>query len=206
MNPGLTVLLVLLLLAAGVLAWWLLTQRTKKPQEPAPREDIIADIDKPSIDQLKQLQLGDVVHYESSNWFVRGSLHFDEQGYVWNEYLLDDATSKRWLSLEDDESFEVSLWHALPEGDIEQGTVGDRDIIVGGVAYRLQEQGTADFTASGATGTQPSGSVKYADYKSVDGKLLGFENYGTRWEPALGEVLQPWELTVFPSTDRHGTL
>ncbi|MER6942266.1 DUF4178 domain-containing protein [Nocardioides sp. NPDC000441] len=52
----------------------------------------------------------------------------------------------------------------------------------------------------------PSGTAEYADYKSVDGKLLGFEKWGSNWEPSLGEVLQPFELTVYPSTDRPATL
>lgn len=195
----------LLVVAAAVgLTVWLLRRRTK--QQPKLPDDFIGDRDKHAADQLRMLQNGDVVEYLGHNWFVRGRLDFDEDGYRWTEHMLDDAEVKRWLCVEDDESFEVSLWHSIALGDIEQGGPGDRDVIVEGVAYRLQEQGTARFSALGATGTSPSGSVDYADYKSVDGKLLGFERFGTGWEPSLGEVVQPWELTVFPSTDRPATL
>lgn len=201
------ILLVLVVLAAvGGGLWWWLQQRRKEAARPPEPQDIIGEADKYNVDQLKQLRTGDVVHYEAENWFLRGTIDFDEHGYTWSEHMLDDADRKRWLCVEDDEGFEVSLWHTIAEGDIEQGGPGDRDVIVGGIAYRLQEQGTATFTANGSTGTAPTGTVKYADYKSVDGRLLGFENFGGRWEASLGEVLQPWELTVFPSTDRPGSL
>jgi len=191
-------------LALVALVVWLVTRRRK--QGPRVPEDFIGDQHKHAADALRMLQNGDVVEYLGHNWFVRGRLDFDEDGYRWTEHLLDDADTKRWLCVEDDESFEVSLWHAIALGDLEQGGAGDRDVIVEGIAYRLQEQGTARFSALGATGTSPTGSVEYADYKSVDGKLLGFEKFGSGWEPSLGETLHPWELTVFPSTDRPATL
>ena len=198
-------LVIIVLAAAAALAVWLVNKR-KKAAAPRPPEDFIGDQNKHAADQLRMLQNGDVIEYLGHNWFVRGRLDFDEEGYRWTEHMLDDAETKRWLSVEDDESLEVSLWHAIALGDIEQGQVGDRDVIVGGVAYRLQERGTARFSATGATGTAPSGTCDYADYKSVDGRLLGFEKWGSSWEISLGEVLQPWELTVYPGTDRPASL
>lgn len=195
--------LLVIAVVVGVTVWAL---RRRKQAAPKPPEDFIGDRDKVSADALRMLQNGDVVEHLGHNWFVRGRLDFDESGYTWTEHMIDDAETRRWICVEDDESFEVSLWHGIAVGDIEQGAVGDRDVIVGGVAYRLQEQGTARFSALGATGTSPSGTVEYADYKSVDGKLLGFEKFGSSWEPALGETLHPWELTVYPSTDRPATL
>lgn len=187
------------------LTFWLL-ERRKRKQPPVGPDDFIGERDKHAADQLRMLQNGDVVEYLGHNWFVRGRLDFNEDGYVWTEHMLDDAEFKRWLCIEEDEGFEVSLWHSIALGDIEQGAPGDRDVIVEAVAYRLQEKGSAQFSALGATGTAPSGTVEYADYKSVDGRLLGFERYGSGWEAALGEVVQPWELTVFPGTDRPATL
>lgn len=200
-------LAVLLVLAAAAAAvWWFLRRRRQQQVADRRPEDFIGDQHKVAADALRMLQNGDVVEYLGHNWFVRGRIELDEDGYRWTEHMLDDAETRRWLCVEDGEGFEVSLWHAIALGDIEQGSVGDRDVIVGGVAYRLQERGTARFTASGATGTSAEGTVEYADYKSVDGGLLGFEKWGAGWLPSIGEVLQPWELTVYPSTDRPATL
>lgn len=188
--------------AVAALVVWLV-QRNKKPQPGFQQpDDVVGTADFVSTDALKKLQNGDVIEYLGHKWFVRGRLDFNEDGYVWTEHLLDDAEEKRWVSVEEDEGFEVALWHAIPLGDIDQGTAGDRDVIVGGTAYRLQEKGTARFSALGSTGTAPSGQAEYADYRSSDGKLLGFEKFGSSWEASLGEVLQPFELTVFPGSDR----
>lgn len=185
----------------GVTIW--LLQRRKKPGEsPWQPDDVVGTADVASTEALRDLRNGDVIEYLGHKWFVRGRLDFNEEGYLWTEHLLDDADEKRWVCVEDDEGFEVSLWHSLALGDIDQGAAGDRDVIVAGVAYRLQEQGTARFSALGSTGTAPSGNVDYADYKSKDGKLLGFEKFGSSWEASVGEVLQPFELTVFPGSDR----
>jgi hypothetical protein len=181
---------------------WVMQRRNKPKPAPAAPEDVVGTADFVSTEALRRLANGDVIEYLGHKWFVRGRLDFNEDGYVWTEHLLDDAEEKRWVSVEDDEGFEVSLWHSIPVGDIDQGTAGDRDVIVAGVAYRLQEQGTARFSALGSTGTAPSGEVGYADYRSQDGRLLGFEKFGSSWEPSLGEVLQPFELTVFPGSDR----
>jgi|SRR5690625_1182250 len=199
-------LLILLVIAAAVaVIIWLRRRRSTQETSRQP-DDFIGDRDKHAADQLRQLQNGDVVEYLGHNWFVRGRIDFNEDGYTWTEYMFDDAESKQWLSVEEDESFEVALWRSIPLGDIEQGEVGDRDVIVGGVAYRLQERGTARFTADGSTGTAANGTAQYVDYKSVDGKLLGFEQWGSSWEVSVGEVVQPWELTVYPGTDRPASL
>lgn len=200
------VVLLVVVAAAAVVVWYLKHRQDERRKQARPPEDVIGDVDKPSADQLRMLAVGDVIDHHGQQWFVRGRLDFDEHGYRWAEHLLDDASTRRWLCVEDDEGFEVSLWQGIADGDIEQGSPGDRDVIAGAVAYRLQEQGTATFAGEGSTGTAESGSCRYADYKSADGKLLGFENYGGRWEASLGETLQPWELTVFPSTDRPGSL
>ncbi|HET7328565.1 MAG TPA: DUF4178 domain-containing protein [Nocardioidaceae bacterium] len=186
--------------AVAAIVWFV--RRRSRPAATTAPDDIIGDVNKPSADALRALRNGDVVEYLGHNWFVRGRLDHDEHGYRWTDHMLDDAETKRWLGIEDDESFEVSLWHGVPLGAIEQGEVGDRDVIVDGVAYRLQERGTARFWSDGATGTAAEGSAEYADYRSKDGKLLGFERFGTHWEVSLGEVLQPWEITVYPGSDR----
>ncbi|MFW6772813.1 DUF4178 domain-containing protein [Nocardioides sp. CPCC 205120] len=199
--------LILLLVLAAAVAAAVVVVRTRKPATTGSRPpgDVIAENDLASVEPLRRLRVGDIVEYQGAMLFVRGRLDFDESGYTWTEHFLDDAEARRWLSVEDDEGFEVSLWRSIPAGDVEQGAPGDRDVIVGGVAYRLQERGSASFRAQGSTGTAPQGTAEYVDYASADGKqLLGFENFGGSWEASLGEPLQPWELTVYPGSDEPG--
>ena len=187
---------------AAAVVWFVKYRR--KPRSRAP-EDVIGDVNEPSDTALRNLRNGDVVEYLGHTWFVRGRLDHDEQGYRWTDHLFDDAETKRWLTVEDDESLEVSLWHGIPLGDLEQGEAGDRDVIVDGVAYRLQERGTSSYRAEGATGPASEGTAEYADYRSKDGRLLGFERFGSHWEVSLGEPLHSWELTVYPGSDRPAT-
>lgn len=199
------ILLAVLVVAAAA---WLLwkkygTKATPRPKRP---EDIIGDQHKAEIDQLKQIQNGDIILYQGEQWFVRGRIELDEGGFTWIEHLLDEGSQRRWLSLEEEEDFEVTLWTSIPAGEIEAGEAGDRTVAARGLAFTLQEKGQATFRASGSTGTTPTGQMRYADYRSNDGTLLGFENFGGSWEASIGEKLIPWELTVLPSTDRKGSL
>ncbi|HEY1133245.1 MAG TPA: DUF4178 domain-containing protein [Nocardioides sp.] len=199
MGWVIALLVVAAAVAAAVVIW---RTRTPKPSAARGPSDVIAESDLASVEPLRRLRVGDVVGYEGAMLFVRGRLDFDEEGFTWTEHFLDDDTTRRWLTVEEDEGFQVSLWRSLAAGDVEQGTAGDRDVIVGGIAYRLQEQGNASFRASGSTGTAPQGTAGYADYASADGKhLLGFEKFGSTWEASLGEPVQPWELTVYPGSD-----
>lgn len=206
MGWVIVLVIVVAAVAAGVV-WF--TTRKKAPaagSQTGRPVDVVAEADLASVEPLRRIRNGDLVEYEGVKLFVRGRIDFDESGYTWTEHFLDDDTTRRWLSVEDDEGFEVALWRSLPDGDIEQGAPGDRDVIVGGIAYRRQEEGSASFTSSGSTGTAPQGTVRYADYASADGKhLLGFENFGSRWEASLGEPLQPWELIVYPGSDEPTT-
>lgn len=205
MEPFVLVLVLLVLAAAVVLVWRTYASR-KETTTLRPPSDILGDAHKPEIDQLKQVQNGDIILRGDEQWFVRGRIELDEAGWGWVEHLLDEGSQRQWLSVEDEEQFTLTLWRSLPAGEIESGAAGDRTVVARGVAYTLQEKGTATFTASGATATAPSGSMQYADYASKDGDLLGFENFGGSWEASLGESIQPWELTVLPSTERKGHL
>lgn len=198
-------LLVVLVVAA---AGWLLWRTYRSKQTPAARHpgDVLGEQHKAEIDQLKQMQNGDIVLYQGEQWFVRGRIELDEGGFTWIEHLLDEGAQRRWLSLEEDEEFEVTLWTSIPAGEIEAGEAGDRTVAARGLAFTLQEKGQATFRASGATGTTPTGQMRYADYRASDGTLLGFENFGGSWEASIGEKLIPWELTILPSTDRKGSL
>lgn len=198
-SRGVEVLLLILLVAAvGVAIWWYRNRRAPKADQP--RRDPLAQRGGVE-DELRRLRPGAIITYEGRDHVVRGSLHFDQGGYTWDEHLLDDLAVRRWLSVEDDEGLEVALWRAIPLADVASGTAGDTEVTADGTTYRLSERGQARFSAEGTTGTSASGSAEYVDYDGGDGRLLSFERYGTTagWEVGLGAVVQPGELTVYPA-------
>lgn len=197
------VLLVVVLAVVALVVFWAARRAAARRAHEAasryaPHPDPFRRAEPGEADELRRLGPGDLVTYEGRDWTVRGSLHLDEGGSTWAEHLLDDASTKRWLSVEDAEDLEVALWEAVPLGDVDVGAPGDRTVTIRGVAYRLEERGSAAYRAEGTTGTAASGRCDYADYAAEDGRLASFERFGTSsWEVGLGRRLGPRDVTVY---------
>lgn len=148
----------------------------------------------------RRLRPGDIVEIRGTSYGVRGSLHFSEGNWGWAEHLLDDAHGvKRWLSVEEDPDLELVLWTAAPGATV---TPGPSTLDFEGRRYTSDESGQARYTGVGTTGLNPSGSVRYHDYRGPDGSLLSFEAYGDSgaWEVGLGEPLRRPEVMIYPAT------
>lgn len=150
-------------------------------------------------DYLQRLKVGDVVGYEGSDFLVRGSLRFDEDGYTWAEHLISDGEAQHWLSVEDDEGISVVLWQRVGRGELD-GEPGAPTVRHDGSSYALQEQGEAAYVAEGTTGTAPDGTARYADYRGSEGRLLSCERFGQSWEVSVGHEVLPRTLDVYPVT------
>lgn len=191
------ILVVLVLVAVGVGIWWWLQQRKKAAAATAaPAADPLRK-DSRGIDPRK-IKVGDVVAHEGRDFLVRGTLEFDQDGFRWQEHHLDDTSVRRWLSVEDDEELEICLWTAIDAPELAPGAA---ELAWEGTTYVREEQGRASFTASGSTGTGPTGTVDYVDY-AAGPKRLSFERYGTAgdWEVGIGEVVNERSLDIYPTT------
>ena len=199
MDPVTILLVIVAAVVVVVLVVRFLRAREAKRREEArsrPRRDPLADVHG-NEDYLHRLKVGDVVRYEASDHLVRGSLRFDEDGYTWAEHLISDDQVQQWLSVEDDEGISVVLWQRVGRGRLE-GEPGAATVHHDGVPYVLEEQGEASFTAEGTTGTAPSGTVRYVDYRSADGRRLSCEQFGRSWEVSVGLSVLPRSLDVYP--------
>lgn len=194
---GLLIVLVLVAAAAGI--WWWLQQRRKAEAADAGGQPVVDPLRKDSrgIDP-RRLKVGDVIAHEGRDFLVRGTLAFDQDGFRWQEHHLDDASVRRWLSVEDDEELELCLWTAVDAPDLAPGA---GELSWDGTTYVRKEQGRATFTASGSTGTGPSGTVEFVDY-AAGAKRLSFERYGSAgdWEVGIGEVVNERALDIYPTT------
>ena len=112
------VVLVGLVLVVGALVLWALAQRARRKLEDELRSRMSGKdpLQHPGDgSDLARLRPGDVVQYDGKDWVVRGSLSYDEDGYRWQEHLIDasgvQGELRRWLSVEQAESgLEVLLW------------------------------------------------------------------------------------------------
>lgn len=185
---------------AAVVAVVVVVRRVRQAREdrqpPPPRTDPFAtDGSRPDPRRLK---IGDIVGFDGRDYVVRGTIRLDQSGFAWEEHLLDDTTSRVWLSVEDDEGLELCLWNRVSGSPQVPGAASLTD---GGVDYLLAERGEAVFRAEGTTGTASSGDMEYIDYVAGD-RRLSFERFGaTTWEVSRGRVVGERELTIYPVSD-----
>lgn len=164
------------------------------------------------------LHLGATIHihypnsYQQCRYTIAGRLDYTEDGYQWTEYRLTthpgqpaDPHRDHWLAVDLNAPHGHVLWTPLREHRELAGltgTPGDRSLRTAGAVYKLTEHGTAEYTATGETGTPSHGHVTYVDYrlhKPRPGGLppqLTFEkNPDGSWEGALGTPIAPGTLT-----------
>lgn len=192
-----TLLLLLVVAAAvGAYVWWTRQQAAAKAKATTAPVDPLRK-DSRGIDPRK-IKVGDVVAHEGRDFLVRGTLAFDQDGFVWQEHHLDDTITRRWLSVEDDEELELCLWESVNAPELQPGA---NELVHDGVTYRKDEQGRAMFTATGSTGTAPAGTAEFVDYEA-GAKRLSFERFGTEgdWEIGVGEVVNERTLDIYPTS------
>jgi hypothetical protein len=176
---------------------------TPKPGPADPFRNVDDDADALRGDP-RRIAPGDIVDIRGVSYGVRGTLRFTEGDWGWAEHLLDDAHGRKvWLSVEEDPDLELALWTEVPSATVEPGAA---TIDFDGRRYTSDESGRARYTATGTTGLNPTGTVRYHDYAAPDGALLSFESYGegARWEVGRGEQLHRAEVLIYAqSTDEQ---
>jgi hypothetical protein len=153
---------------------------------------------------VRRLGPRDVVAYEGTDYVIDRTMRFDEDGFTWDEHLLDDAVGGRklWLSVEDDEGLEIIAWERLKGAALEPGP---GSLEHAGATYELDERGRANFTSEGVTGAPGGGKAEFADYECGD-QRLSFERYGddSGWEISAGRVISEHALDIYPSRGPNG--
>lgn len=173
----------------------------------APRDPFSGADDDAVRGDPRNLVPGDMVDIRGQTYAVRGTLRLQQSGYTWTENFIDTGTGRKcWISVEDDPDLEVVLWQELgPHMGGASAATGDHlspgphSIDLDGRRYISDESGQARFTSTGTTGVAPSGVMAYHDYESEDLRL-SFEDYGSGWEAARGEVLHRTDYRIYPST------
>ncbi|MEU5910983.1 DUF4178 domain-containing protein [Micromonospora sp. NPDC047527] len=180
-------------------------RKAARPAAPTAPVDPFRDSDSDALrGDPRRLKPGDIVEIRRVSYAVRGSVHLSEGGWSWAEHLLDTVDGdKRWLSVEEDPDLELVLWTAEPAATI---TPGASTLDFAGRRYATEESGQARYTATGSTGLDPTGTVRYHDYRASSGERLSFEAYGQAgWEVARGEQLHRADVMVYPQAGPGAT-
>lgn len=148
------------------------------------------------------LKAGDLVKQVGGpDFLVRRSLSCTEGGYRWNEHLLDDAQGvRKWLSVEDEDGLDLGLWAPITSADVDSGNAGDKTVVVSGVTYGLEEEGTANYSTVASGGQPTYGTVDYFQYEAPGGEMLAMQRYDQgNWEASVGEKVRSSDFEIFPS-------
>ncbi|MFN2539609.1 MAG: DUF4178 domain-containing protein, partial [Mycobacteriales bacterium] len=89
---------------------------------------------------------------------------------------------------------ELVLWERRPGVTLEPDTTVELE----GTSYQKDESGSATFTATGTTGTAPSGTMRYVDYRGPSSTRLSFERWSGdgSWEVSTGEPVAAESMQV----------
>jgi hypothetical protein len=149
---------------------------------------------------LMNLSLNDIVSYYDRDYIVEGRLDYREDGWHWIAYMLQDGDAIRWLSVEQDDGLEVSLWREIDDAPISQRMNGrpPETIEYRGINFRLIEYGSAQVTQQGRTGRRSGMSCDYFDYEGPQGEMFAIERWGNELEFSIGEEVEPYELDILP--------
>ncbi|MER7079242.1 protein of unknown function [Saccharopolyspora kobensis] len=192
------VVIVLIIVAVVAVVMGMRAKRAASEPQPQPPADPFHTGDQDSLrGDPRALKAGDIVEVRGRSFTVRGTLRLSEGGWTWSEHLLDDAKGTQvWLAVEEDPDLILSLWTPVDDA----GEPGPKTIAFGGRTYHSEESGSADFRSEATTGLAESGTVRYHDYESSDGALLGFESYGgADWEASTGEALSRYDVLIYPT-------
>jgi hypothetical protein len=156
----------------------------------------------PSLDRtVFTLEIGDIVQHLDTDWVVEGKLVYNNQGYTWLEYLLQDGSRRQWLFVEEDDVVEVALLEATSL--LEVGTQPPPQITFANELYHLKESGTAQMTRQGSTLNRNAERCQYFDYQGPNHKILSIENWDGDIEVTAGQIIHPSILTLLPGDGRR---
>jgi len=141
------------------------------------------------------LQLGDVVQYDNVDWIIEDKLTYNDGGWEWVDYLLQDGDRIGFLSVEDDDTLEVSFTETVKDCPIEN--LPADQITYGQLEYKKEESGTAQLKRARKPNS-PAETCKYYDYSGPGEAVLSIEDWGGQMEVSVGQTIRPYQLTFLP--------
>jgi hypothetical protein len=153
---------------------------------------------KPSLNErdLFGIQPGDIISILDEEYEVLGSIHFNDSGYRWIEYKLRKTHDTYWMSVEEDDEIEVSMYKEV----VAITTEPTKQYTYEGVTYYMQEGSDAKVEkVSGKINLSIGTQVDYYEYVNQKGeKFLSIEIWDGEVEMSIGHSIPPYQIEIFP--------
>ena len=146
------------------------------------------------------MQVGDIVQYRTEDWVVEGVLTYNDDGFDWVEYLLQEGDRICWLSVEEDDIVEVAIQR--PVNDLYLQARPGQTLQYQDVEYRLVEEGTAQMTRVGNTLQRKAQTCRYFDFEGAGNQVLSVEDWDGDWEITCGESISVKDLVILPGSGK----
>jgi len=163
--------------------------------QPAARQLTSSMADSGGRDVLN-LRVNDLVEYFGTMYTVEGRLDYWEDGYTWVTYMLVDGDEIVWLSAEDDDKLEVSLWNEVEDLYLTEPIPEFVEYM--GQRFRMTERGNARVNQQGRTGRKSGLNMQYFEYEGSGDEMLSVEKWGGDIEVSMGREIRPIELEIYP--------
>ncbi len=147
---------------------------------------------------LFNLEIGDFVQHFGVDWAVEAKLTYNDGGDIWLEYMLQDGDRLCWLSVEEDDTLEVTLTTTVNDLDVRSNP--PERLTYNDMEFRLVESGTASMTRIGNLRSRPAERCHYYDYEGEAHRVLSIEDWGGDIEVSVGQKIPPSSLTFLPGT------
>lgn len=147
---------------------------------------------------LFTLQIGDIVQYLGADWVVEGQLTYNEDGFTWLEYMLQDGDRISWLSVEEDDLLEVQWLE--PTNALEIESKPPKELTFEGEVFRCVSSGVALMKRTGNLQRRQSEKCHYYDYQGSGDRVLSIEDWDGEIEVTIGQSIRPSSLSLFPGS------
>ncbi|GGH86699.1 hypothetical protein JOD43_003674 [Pullulanibacillus pueri] len=143
---------------------------------------------------LMNLRVGDMVTYELEDFEVVGKIIFNDHGFQWFEYQLENPDHTLWLSVELDDELELGVYHKVKHTFTEP--IPHR-IEYDGIVYTLDEKGTANVSGQGRNNNLSGQMVRYFDFcDDEEEAFLSIEIWGGEIEASQGHIAHDYDFNI----------
>ncbi|MEM1426802.1 MAG: DUF4178 domain-containing protein, partial [Cyanobacteria bacterium P01_H01_bin.130] len=108
----------LIVLVLAVAAVFIITVLSNQNGTPSSRGSNRRQYPPDSTAILFDLHIGDVVQYFDEDWIVEGKMTYNDDGFVWMEYLLQIGDRITYLSVDEDDVLETAMLDMVQDLDI----------------------------------------------------------------------------------------